>query len=383
MERNDSSLSTSRGASIARIHRAQRGVALPLLLTAFLTACGDKPCCTPTPPDLTLQSSPSTTPRLSAEGPAEVPPGTSASFRALVTNPSDGSVRDVSQEAQWVSKNPSVLSISAGFATGHTAGEAVITVEFEGQKAGKQVLVVPAGTYRVKGGVVVDGLDQTIDMASVQVPEAGLATTTSAGGFVLYGVPSSAEYRVAKDGFEPITQRHTVAGHDTYLRISMRPLAATPDVSATYRLTVGGGACGSGTFPAELAQRTYTAVVVQNGSSMTVKLSGARFHPSPGPPFSQGTGDTFSGVINAIGSRFTLDFPSAYDENSHGYADIVERLPDGRLLVLLGYASATYSASGFTGTFNGRFSVYDSNDPFLHREVAYCFSSAHTFILAR
>ena len=52
-----------------------------------------------------------------------------------------------------------VLEVSAtGLAKGIGAGEAFINVRYQSRSASKSVLVLPAGTYRLKGRVTDDGV---------------------------------------------------------------------------------------------------------------------------------------------------------------------------------------------------------------------------------
>src|SRR6187399_817733 len=79
-------------------------------------------------------------------GPAEVAPGTSASFKSIVDR--IATLSDVSDTAEWTSSNPSVLSVAAGLATGRANGEATVTARFEGQQTDPApVMVLPVGTY--------------------------------------------------------------------------------------------------------------------------------------------------------------------------------------------------------------------------------------------
>lgn len=128
------------------------GCFLALALAGLLGACDDaptRPSGGGVNPDV-----PVTTTRLEIAGPDAVAPGESAQFAATAYQ-SDGSTRNVTNEAQWRSGNPSVLSISAnGLATGRERGEAPITAAFAGRTANKSnVFVLPAGTYRLAGAV--------------------------------------------------------------------------------------------------------------------------------------------------------------------------------------------------------------------------------------
>jgi hypothetical protein len=164
-------------------------LAIALLVAASLAGCDGPP------------NRPSHLDSFRLAGPAEVAPGTSTSFKALLDRAA--TLTDVSEEAQWVSSNPSVLSVDAGLATAHMAGDTTILARFEGQQtAPMSVLVLPPpGTYRLRGFVQDTG-SFPLSMARVEVPAVGLATTTDAHGrFALYGVPQDAEIHVTKEGY--------------------------------------------------------------------------------------------------------------------------------------------------------------------------------------
>ena len=364
-------------ASPPRVRRRAHRMARLLVLLASLAACGEeRPPFSPGAP-VPLQ-------RLTIEGPAEVPPGTTVQFRAVQAGTSGEPGNDWTEDVVWSSSNQSVLSLDGGLATGRAAGETNIIAQLGTQRVGKQVFVLPPGTHRVKGSVQVEGLNDRIVGANVEVREVGITATTTGSffGFVLYGVPSNAEYNVSAQGFEPLAQRQTVSGHDTALTFFMRPLGPTPDASGTYQLTVDAGPCiGPGAIPPELAHRAYAAVVTQSGMSLTVKLSGAVFEPSSDARWGSSRGDTFFGVINALGSRFSLRDPGFDDEGPLLHPDVVERLPDGRFFMLAGEAITTYSSSGFSGRLDGSFSVRSQN--VFTTPSSYCYSSAHLFTLRR
>ena len=157
-------------------------------------------------------------------GPDTVALGGTAQFKALGRY-SDGSSRDISTQVEWRSRNPTVLSISAtGLATGHENGEGSLSVTLGGNHFAftGEVIVVPAGTYRLSGDV----LDEKFPLPSeAQVTvsagsAAGLTTTIRGGFFRLYGVVGDTEIRINTPGYEEHRQRTQVSSHQ-YVRIGL------------------------------------------------------------------------------------------------------------------------------------------------------------------
>lgn len=94
--------------------------------------------------------------RLELQGPGTIAPGESAQF-TLIAHLSDGTSRDVAQEATWNSSQPSVATIqAAGRAVAHEREDTVLTGAFGLRTSTLEVIVVPAGTFRVTGRVVED-----------------------------------------------------------------------------------------------------------------------------------------------------------------------------------------------------------------------------------
>jgi hypothetical protein len=96
---------------------------------------------------------------LSIEGPSSVDSGTTTIFRALLRN-ADQSVRDVSQEVQWSTSNPGVLSIDRGLASGLAAGDVTVEARLDDARALKRLAVSPppvAYTLTIGAGNCSDG----------------------------------------------------------------------------------------------------------------------------------------------------------------------------------------------------------------------------------
>jgi len=114
-----------------------------------LLACNDRPPGSPVAP-LPPGATPMIT-RIEIGGPASVPPGEDAQLSATARL-TDGSSRDVTTEAHWNSANPTVLSVSPeGRATGHQAGEAMVSANIGPALATSEVIVIPRSTFRIVG----------------------------------------------------------------------------------------------------------------------------------------------------------------------------------------------------------------------------------------
>jgi hypothetical protein len=283
-------------------------------------------------------------------GPAELTPGTTTPFKAVLDTVA--TLSDVSKEAQWISSNPAVLSVDAGVATAHAAGEATITAMFEGlQTAPSPVLVVPAGTYRLAGVSRFADTQMPLSMVRVEVPAVGLMTTTDAQGrYILYGVPQDAEIRATKEGYvTAVTSVHPV-NQTGYLPIAMRPA-----IEGTYTLSIGPGTCSDGpAIPASLLQRTYKVTLVQRGSMAA---------------------GTFPGADNITPVQFSATFDLGVWDVSFV---IGEQLPDGKVLTING--AAFVRPTDLAGAFNGRLAITEpSTGDILNR----CTASAFRFALSR
>jgi len=288
-------------------------------------------------------------------GPAEVAPGSSASFKAIVDRVA--TLSDVSDTAEWTSSNPAVLSVAAGLATGHAGGEATVTARFEGQQTEPApVLVLPAGTFRLRGTVTLpNNANLVVPLARVEVPSAGLATTPdSQGRFVLYGVPPDAEIRATKEGYSTAVTSVRLVDHLAQVRLTMRPA-----LEGTYTLSIGPGTCSDvPPVPANLLRRTYTVAFAPSGANLST-LNGS----FPGAP-----------NITVVQFVASLSQQGAWNVSF----TIGEPLPDGTNLTLNGFASVRNT--DLVGTFNGRYAIYEpSTGDTLNR----CTANGFPFVLTR
>jgi hypothetical protein len=68
---------------------------------------------------------------LAIEGPATVEQGSRVTFKAIVRTYPGGAGTDVSEQAEWSSSNPAVLSIDRGVATGLAEGATTIEIRLK------------------------------------------------------------------------------------------------------------------------------------------------------------------------------------------------------------------------------------------------------------
>jgi hypothetical protein len=326
--------------AIVRTCRAACSLAVPLAVAAALIASCEGP-----------PGRPTHLPYFRLAGPGEVAPGTSASFKALLDK--SATLSDVTGNAQWISSNSSVLSIDAGLAAGRTAGEATVTARFqEHESDARLVMVLPRGTYRLRGKVVIATTTVPVSMARVEVPAAGLSTTADGEGrYALYGVRPDAEMRVAREGYAPVVLPIHLQDHDQEITAPLRPL-----LEGTYTLTISPGRCSNGPpRPAHLLQRTYTAVFVQDGLQVQGTLSGGEL-----------TVKSFSDRFLGPQSRWSLAFA------------VGERLSDGNVVTLNG--TALIGPEDLEGDFNGRIAL---NNPSAQDAIARCEATAFRFALTK
>lgn len=145
-------------------------------------------------------------------GPATVAPRSAATFSAIGRLP-DGTTRDVTARASWRSSNSSILCVSArGTATGAASGDVQIIASVSGVTAKSDVLVTPAGTFRLSGTIFES--ERPVAGATVAViagPGLGLSTISNgAGAYVLYDVSGAVEIQVTKGGYTPLIKAATL-----------------------------------------------------------------------------------------------------------------------------------------------------------------------------
>ena len=204
----------------------------------FLSACDDGPT-RPSPPPATPPppNAPVTILGLVITGPDRLAPGETAQFTATALQ-SDSSFRNVTNEANWRSGDESVLSISStGVATGRDRGASSVQASLGAKTASKDdVIILPAGTYRLRGMVFESGSHRALFGARVEVTSGtgqGLAVTAIGGGYSLYGVAGDIEIRATADGYHELRKRILIGNHENH-SIDFVPTGPRANVTGTY-----------------------------------------------------------------------------------------------------------------------------------------------------
>jgi hypothetical protein len=318
---------------------------------------------------------------LTVTGPNTVPPGESAQFTATARY-SDSSSRNVTNEVVWRTGTESVLSISsAGVATGRDRGESSVQASLGGRTATMgDVIVVPAGTYRLIGAVRESDTFRVVLGARVEVMAGtgqGLAATTRDGGYRLYGVAGDIEVRATADGYHELRKRLQVTHHDQSVPLDLILAAPRATVPGTYTLTVTAAPECRAVLPAEAGVRTYRAVVGQDGPRVTVTLEDSMFFAMHGRRFNR-----FVGFADPNGASFYLTGPDYFYYASYG-ADVLEQLSGTSLFTMSGSAVTRSSAAGLSGTLFGLIEVVQGTQPGRLQRLASCRSTEHQFVLSR
>lgn len=320
-------------------------------------------------------------------GPVSVAPGESQGFTAVL-HQANGESLVVTDQAMWTTENPELAAPSAstpGLVTGLIAGETILRAQYENVAGGKTILVLPHGTFRMRGHVTDQGVPvwpAVVEVASG--PYAGVFDVTDpSGAFALYGVPSEAEIRVSRDGYEPLVQRVMLVNNDDPVDFALTPDFPRPDLSGAYTLTISADPACARDLPAAARVRTYDAVLEQRGPQIDVTLGGGDFI------IAQGRGNGFS--IHVSRDQLTADLQALSNSNFYYYYDyyygpssVLERLDSGTAYSPSGAAELGSVPSGLSGSLEGDVSVFMGVDGFSNFElVAKCHSDRHQLTLER
>lgn len=317
--------------------------------------------------------------RIEISGPTSLEPGGSAQFTANAEM-SDGSVRNVTAEAEWTSSHGGVLQVSSpGIVSAVAAGEAVINARYQSRSASAPVMVLPAGTFRLNGRITDVG--RPVGGVTVEVIEGtgqGLrAVTRGDGSYAIYGVAGLVKLHAKKEGFANNIEQVEV-NESRAFDFELRFDGERGELSGTYTLGLDLTRCRP-QLPEATRSRSYAATLEQQGSNLEVHLSGADFIQY------DGRGDHFAGVVDKEG-RITFDLGSGYYYYYQFLLptfDIVERLDATSALAVAGTVEATTTASGISGTLVGSAAVTrGTSGPFTNFSTT-CYADGLPFEMRR
>ena len=309
-------------------------------------------------------------------GPRTLAPGDTAPLRAVARR-SDGTTVDVTSTVVWRSSAPDVLAITAdGMATGLGAGDAFMTVVLDSLSASREIIVVPAGTFRVIGRVLEEGFPAfAVSRARIEVDAGAVWTMTDLNGhYRLHGVPARARLRISRDGYRTHELTLELTDHrseDLFLSRAGPPLNPVGSYEMTFELSP---TC-RGRLPDELLIRRYQATLaLRNSRDLQLTLQGATFAPG-------------ANVVRGRSSAGGLELTFQYDFYFYygGGADLVEIIGPQSYLVLwaLNDASLAVSPRGYSGTFSGGALLLDGDPRSRPRERVSCYATDHRVTLVR
>ena len=279
-------------------------------------------------------------------GPAQVAPGATAQLTATAKY-TDGSTRDVTSEAAWRSVTPDVLRVTAGGSVQAIArGETVIGADFQQVRGTKLMLVLEPGTYKLYGRITEER--ESLEGATVEVVSGtgmGLRTTTDARGqYALYGVAGSIRFRVSAHGFEDRTQDVTVSNHQVQ-NVELTPIAASVDLSGSWRLTISAPDECRSKLPEDVRQREFSVSIGQDGTHIAFWASS--------PTSASGYPNPMEGRIFADAFSVNLSFDAYYV--AYG---LLDRPSPTDWVGIRGTMEGTSTVSSVKGAFNGGFDYY-------------------------
>jgi hypothetical protein len=326
-----------------------------------------------------------------------VPPGESHQFTAIATF-SDRTSRDVTADATWRVFNNGVFTVTAGLVTATTVGESSLTVSYQNRGAGLAIVGIPSGTGILTGSV--REANFPIAGARIEVVGGSLAgrstTSDSSGSYRLYGVVGDLQIRVSAVDYVPQTVPVNVAPfatprRDQVVHFELTLSRRVVSLAGEYRATLTASATCGTSIPADATVRNYTATVTQDGSRLTMVLSGAEFGTiAPGV-----LGNRIDGRARPDMVEFLTGSRSAYYGYYYDTWGLVERLnppvtglwgvAQGLHLAVLGTATGSATSSTISTVLNGTVALYDAPGGFLQqrRQVSSCNARDHQFVLTR
>ena len=246
-----------------------------------------------------------------------------------------------------------------------------MSVAVSGRSATKNVIVVPPGTYRLKGTIRDAGVAIA---AQVRIENQALGTRdidAVDGQYLVYGVAGETRITVSKSGYQEGRRTESIGEHRT-IDIDLVLSRSRADVSGTYALTITAADTCS-TLPDDVRSRRFTASIAQNGAGLTVTLSGPEFATLNGRTLNQ-----FKGFLEAERAVFRTTGTYNFYYSYYG-PDVLEFLSTNRYFGWEGTATTPVSRDVLAGTLNGTLGTYSG--PF--RSTLRCQSAQHRFELSR
>jgi hypothetical protein len=286
----------------------------------------------------------------------------------------------MSSQASWFSQNSSVLAVEGlGRATARQLGESVLTVRSGPMTSTTEVVVVPAGTFRLAVVVREAGsifLDVRVDV--LEGRGAGLSSSRLVNGrYALYGVAGDTLVRVSGRGYREHSQRVVVFDH-TVLEVEMVPERPRAPIAGDYTLTITADPAPCRALPEDLRVRRYPVQVTQLGPEILVTLAGGNL-----------VGNRFGGRLDADNMRASFNLAAYwyyyyfYSATLNPPPDVAERISGSTYLLISGGAATTVAERTLSGTLRGTFQIVEMPTLWtVSRWGAGC-TATHDFALTR
>jgi len=305
---------------------------------------------------------------------------------------SDGTTKDVTADAAWISLQTSVVTVEgAGTLKAAALGRATLRVGYGQFRDDVPIEVMPLDTFVLEGHVneVAAGPLTGATLEIIEGSPAGQSVRTdSEGYFAIFGLSGTLRVRATSAGYVPL-ERNVSMTSDQELNFELTSAVQPIDVSGMYQLTVlASNSCKpsyNGILPLPVAarRRTYSASINQDNAQVNVTLSGADFIPFPRDPVTH-SGSGFSGHISGSDSQvitFTID------GDPEGPYDLLERLSPTVYLGIGGTLVAAIGANRLEGNLDGIITAYGGTGDFYTtgRTVitGNCEANTHAFIFER
>ncbi|HUF47774.1 MAG TPA: carboxypeptidase-like regulatory domain-containing protein [Vicinamibacterales bacterium] len=309
--------------------------------------------------------------RIELSGPSTIAPGETVQFEVTGHLP-DGTTRDLTAEATWSFRGGTPLLGAhagvgpGGVVTGRSIGDGELSAHAEvpnfvpALSSRAEVIVTPPGTFRLAGRVTLGGLASdpvvgALVTATGRTAAALSATTDWDGRYKIFGVSGPTTVRVIKAGYADQTREVVGVGNEM-LDVALPLSGALPNVAGSYTLTVEADPTCAGNLPEGARARQYPATIVQVGSTVEVRLTGAAWDQ-----YTAGHGDRFPGRVQPDAVIFELAEVDYWGGSGPMGPYIGELLssPPGWSLTINGRAKSTVTADGLPGVLDGALVVWN------------------------
>lgn len=324
-----------------------------LLLTLLVTACDHENRERLGGPSGPSGPSGPTAGSLDVTAPSTIAPGASVRLRAVLQM-SDGSSRDVTDQAIWSTTTPEVLRLqSGGTVSGVSLGDGLVRVAAQSIVKDVPIMVLPDGTFRLTGKVsdATDGFALSGVAVSARTLDDGVvhsATTDRTGSYRLYGVRGETVVTFSRNLFETLEVRRNIQSHQS-IDAEVRLSVSIVDMRGLFDFRIQADASCTDILPGSVLSRPYIAQITQQINYLLVTVREAAFVPNA---------NEFDGSVEGNQIRFWL-WQNAYADAP--WPSLSEQVSTTLVFTPVGIATLATTAEGAAGHLDGRLMVTDSS----------------------